>query len=87
MPHINRMIKIWFLLILISMPNTYSVKYSGYIYPNEEECMASKYKLMESYNGKPTEYKITTQIDSYCVEFESFPIKGLKKIKEEDLEV
>ena len=69
------------------MPNTYSVKYSGYIYPNEEECMASKYELMESYNNKSTEYKIVTQIDSYCVEFESFPIKILNKIKETDLEV
>ena len=87
MPHINRMIKIWFLLILISMPNTYSVKYSVYIYPNEEECMSSKYELMESYNNKSTEYKIVTQIDSYCVEFESFPIKILNKIKETDLEV
>tara|TARA_R110000744_G_scaffold127667_2_gene234560 strand:+ start:847 stop:978 length:132 start_codon:yes stop_codon:yes gene_type:complete len=29
------------------------------------------------YNNKPTEYKLLTQIDSYCVEFESFPIKGL----------
>ena len=79
------MITVWFLLILISMPNSPSVKYSGYIYPTEEECMASKYELMESYNGKSTEYKIVTQIDSYCMEFESFPIKGLKKIKETDL--
>ena len=81
------MIKVWFLLILISMPNSPSVKYSGYIYPNEEECMASKYELMESYNGKSTEYKIITQIDSYCVEFESFPIKGLKKLNETNLGV
>ena len=87
MPHINRMIKVWFLLILISMPNAPSVKYSGYIYPTEEECMVAKYELMESYNGKSTEYKIITQIDSYCVEFESFPIKGLKKLNEKNLGV
>ena len=63
------------------------VKYTGYIYPNEEECMVAKYKLMESYNNKSSEYKIITQIDSYCVEFESFPIKGLKKLNEKNLGV
>ena len=80
------MIKIWFLLMLISTPNAFSVKYNGYIYPNEEECMVAKYELMESYNNKSTEYKIVTQVDSYCIEFESFPIKGLNKIKGADLE-
>ena len=75
------MIKVWFLLILISMPNAPSVKYTGYLYPNEEECMAAKYKLMESYNSKSTEYKLTTQMDSFCIEFESFTIKGLNKLK------
>ena len=70
------MIKVWFLLILISMPNAPSVKYTGYLYPNEEECMVAKYALMESYNGKSTEYKLTTQMDSFCIEFESFTIKG-----------
>jgi hypothetical protein len=79
------MIKVWFLLILISMPNAPSVKYSGYLYPNEEECMVAKYELMESYNGKSTEYKLTTQMDSFCIEFESFTIKELNKIKGTEL--
>ena len=81
------MIKIWFLLILISMPNAPSVKYSGFIYPNEEACEVAKYELMETYNNRPTEYKLINQIDSYCVEFESFPIKGLSKINETNLGV
>ena len=34
---------------------------------------------METYNNKPTQYKLLTQIDSYCVEFESFPVPGLNK--------
>ena len=82
------MIKIWFLLILISMPNAPSVKYNGFLYPTEEECQVAKYKLHETYNNKSTEYKSVTLIDSYCVEFESFPIKGLmNKIKKESLGV
>ena len=71
------MIKIWFMLVLVSMPNAPSVKYSGYIYPSEEECMVAKYELMEMYNNRPIEYKLVNKIDSYCVEFESFPINGL----------
>ena len=67
------------MLVLISMPNAPSVKYNGFIYPNEEECQVARYKLMETYNNKPTQYKLLTQIDSYCVEFESFPVPGLNK--------
>ena len=71
------MIKIWFLLVLISVPNEHSIKYNGFIYPNEEECQVAKYELMETYNNKPEQYKLVTQIDSHCVEFESFPVKSL----------
>ena len=73
------MIKIWFMLVLISMPNAPSVKYNGFIYPSEEECMVAKYALMETYKGRSSEYKLITQVDSYCVEFESFPVPGLNK--------
>ena len=73
------MIKIWFMLVLISVPNAPSVKYNGFIYPSEEECMIARYELHEAYNEKSTEYKEATVIDSYCVEFESFPIAGLNK--------
>ena len=73
------MIKIWFMLVLVSMPNAPSVKYNGFLYPNEEECQVARYELHEAYNEKPTVYKDVTVIDSYCVEFESFPIIGLNK--------
>ena len=73
------MIKVWFMLILISMPNAPSIKYNGFIYPSEEECQVARYELHEAYNEKPTVYKDVTVIDSYCVEFESFPIIGLNK--------
>ena len=80
------MIKIWFLLVLISVPNAPSIKYNGFIYLNEEECLVAKYELMETYNNKPEQYILITQIDSYCVEFERFPVKSLTdKIKGADL--
>jgi hypothetical protein len=70
------------------MPNAPSVKYNGFIYPSEEECQVAKYELMETYKARSTEYKSVTQIDSYCVEFESFPIKSLiNKIKKPELGV
>ena len=81
------MIKIWFMLVLISMPNAPSVKYNGFIYPNEEECQVARYKLHETYNNKSTEYKSALILDSYCVEFESFPVKGLSKIKTDNFGV
>jgi len=73
------MIKIWFMLLLVSMPNAPSVKYNGFIYPSEEECQVARYELHEAYNSKPTKYKSVTAIQSYCVEFKSFPIAGLNK--------
>ncbi len=73
------MIKIWFMLMLVSIPNAPSVKYNGFIYPSEEECQVARYELHEAYNEKSTEYKSVTLIDSYCVEFESFPIAGLNR--------
>ena len=73
------MIKIWFLLILISVPNSPSIKYNGVIYPNEEECQVAKYELMETYNNKSEQYKLLTLMDSHCIEFKSFIIKGLNK--------
>ena len=71
------MIKIWFMLVLISMPNAPSVKYNGFIYSSEEECQVARYELHETYNNKSTEYKSALIMDSYCVEFEGFPIAGL----------
>jgi hypothetical protein len=73
------MIKVWFMLVLFSMPNAPSVKYNGFIYSSEEDCQVARYELHDVYNNKSTEYKSVTAIDSYCVEFNSFPIAGLNK--------
>ena len=73
------MIKVWFMLVLFSMPNAPSVKYNGFIYSSEEDCQVARYELHDVYNNKSTEYKSVTAIDSYGVEFYSFPIAGLNK--------
>ena len=65
------------MLVLFSMPDAPSVKYNGFIYPNEEDCEIARYKLHETYNNKSTKYKSATTMNSYCVEFDSFPIAGL----------
>ena len=73
------MVKIWFMLVLISMPNAPSVKYNGFLYSSEEECQVARYEFYKVYNSKPTEYKSVTAIDANCIEIESFPIAGLNK--------
>ena len=67
------------MLVLFSMPNAPSVKYNGFIYSSEEECQVARYELHDAYNNKSTDYKSVTAMDSYCVQFDSFPIAGLNK--------
>ena len=74
------MIKVWFMLVLISVPNVPSIKYNGFLYLDEEECQVAKYEFLEAYHQKPLEYKALTKMNAYCVEFESFPL--LKKEEE-----
>ena len=73
------MIKIWFMLVLISMPNAPSVKYNGFLYTNEAECQVARYELLDMYDARPEDYKAGLAMDAYCIGFESFPIRGLKK--------
>jgi hypothetical protein len=56
------MIKVWFMLVLFSMPNAPSVKYNGFIYANEEDCEMARYEFYEAYNSKSTEYKLATKV-------------------------
>ena len=73
-------INIWFMLVLMSMPNAPSVKYNGFLYPTEDECQMARYELFEVYNNKPQNYKDAVILDAYCVEFESFKIPGMRGI-------
>ena len=71
------LIKIWFLLMLISMPLQPSVKYQGFIYPTEEECMIAQAKYLNEYERKTPEYKAGVVVDVYCLPFDAFPVKGM----------
>ena len=74
------MVKIWFMLVLFSFPNAPSVKYNGYIYSSQGDCEFARYEIQEGFQLKSEAYKKNTQMETYCVEFESFPISGLNKI-------
>lgn len=67
------------MLVLISMPNAPSVKYNGFLYPDEAECQMARYELLELYDARPEDYKAGLAIDAYCIGFKSFPISGLSK--------
>ena len=66
------------MMVLMSFPNAPSVKYNGFIFPSEYECLQAKQELLDIYDDKPLDYKLVTQMNAYCVEFESFPITGLR---------
>ena len=67
------------MLVLISIPNSPSVKYNGFLYTNEAECQVARYELLDMYDARPEDYKAGLAMDAYCIGFESFPIRGLNK--------
>tara|TARA_Y100000310_G_C20000492_1_gene498259 strand:+ start:152 stop:394 length:243 start_codon:yes stop_codon:yes gene_type:complete len=71
------MIKIWFLLMLISMPNQPTVKYQGFLFPTEEQCVTAQARYLNEYESKSPEYKAGVIIDAHCLPFEAFPVEGM----------
>ena len=71
------MIKIWFMLILMSAPNAPSVKYNGIIYPTEEKCVVAQAEFLNMYEAQPKAYKDSIKIDAFCLPFDAFPIQGM----------
>ena len=71
------MIKIFFLLMIFSTPNQYTVKYNASIFPTEEMCMTALAGYMASYNAKSVEYKSGIKTEAFCIPFNSFPITGM----------
>ena len=45
-------------MVLMSFPNAPSVKYNGFIFPSEYECLQSKEELLSVYDSKPLDYKL-----------------------------
>ena len=71
------MINIWFLLVIMSMPNATTVKYMGSVYPTEEDCLKAQTGYLNVYEAKPQNYKDKLVTEAYCLSFDSFPIKGM----------
>tara|TARA_R100001530_G_C4260107_1_gene140227 strand:- start:258 stop:488 length:231 start_codon:yes stop_codon:yes gene_type:complete len=74
------MVKIFLLLMLLSVPNQPSVKYNALIYFTEQECLTAKNIYMEAYANKDQEYKDKLITNAYCVPFDSFPLTTMKNI-------
>jgi len=71
------MVKIWLLLMIMSMPNQPTVKYNAAIYLTEDLCIQAREGYKEAFNEKSAEYKLTMKTEATCIPFESFPLKGM----------
>jgi hypothetical protein len=78
------MIKVWFLIALMSYPNTPAIHYKGFGgFTTQEEC--EEKKIITENHIADLEIKLgrTVYIDTYCIEFEAFQSQ-LDKKKELD---
>jgi|TARA_R110000851_G_scaffold120893_1_gene249362 hypothetical protein len=73
----DTVIKIWFMLVLMSAPNLPSVKYNGILYPTEEECLSAQVEFLNMYESRPQTYKDSVTVDAFCLPFEAFPIQSM----------
>ncbi len=69
--------KIFFLLMIISMPELPSVKYNAMIYLTEPECISARDGYMNAYLAKDLEYKRKIKTEAFCIPFNSFPLAGI----------
>ena len=72
------MTKIFLLLMLFSVPNAPSVKYTGSLYFTEEECIIAKENYMQIYMNQSQQYKDKTKTEAFCIPFDSFPLTTMK---------
>ena len=71
------MVKVFLLLMIVSMPDMPSVKYNALLYSSMNECIVAREGYMATYNGKDQNYKDKLITDAVCLEFETFPVIGL----------
>ena len=71
------MVKVFLLLMIVSVPNAPSVKYNALLYPTIEQCMVARDGYMAQYNSKDQNYKDKLITEAVCLEFETFPVIGL----------
>ena len=76
------MIKIWFLMALMSYPNTPAIAYKGFGgYLEKEECENSRVLAENKIADYESRRGNTVYIETFCMEMEAF-ISGLDKKKE-----
>ena len=63
--------------MIVSMPDMPSVKYNALLYSSMNECIVARDGYMATYNSKNQDYKDKLVTDALCLEFETFPVKGL----------
>ena len=71
------MIKVFMEIIITSMPHWPSVKYQGYLYPDEETCVEStKIYVQEFKDYAKRQGDHDAHFSSFCFQIESYPIEG-----------
>ena len=71
------MVKVFMAIIITSMPNWPSVKYQGYLYPDEETCIEStKIYVQEVKAYAKRQGDHDAHFSSFCFQIESYPIEG-----------
>ena len=73
------MIKVWLLIMFLSMPNQPSVKYNAAVYSTENQCMVARDNYMKIYESKPESYKRGLVTEAFCLPFNAFHIPGLNQ--------
>ena len=74
-----RMIKVWLLVMFLSMPNQPSVKYNAAVYPTEDQCVVARDGYIRIYESKPESYKRGLVTEAFCLPFNAFAIQGLNQ--------
>ena len=72
------MTKIFLLLMIFSMPDQPSVKYTASLYFTEGECTIAKENYMQIYRNQSQQYKNKTKTEAFCIPFDSFPLTTIK---------
>tara|TARA_R110001599_G_scaffold677_3_gene3299 strand:- start:507 stop:722 length:216 start_codon:yes stop_codon:yes gene_type:complete len=62
---------------MMSIPNAPSIKYTGSIYPTENDCIEAQLGLLNAYEAKPQDYKDVMVVDAFCLPFDAFPVQGM----------
>ena len=80
------MIKIWFLMALMSYPNTPAIAYKGFGgYLEKEECENSRVLAENKIADYESRRGNTVYIETFCMEMEAFD-SSLRKKKEKIIE-